>query len=247
MNHTLPLVTIMHHAKHIYHHNEHELHGYLAYIEKDDQPKPAVLIAHDWSGQNEFFQQKAHLFAELGYVGFAIDMFGLGHTEKTNAAKQALIQPLVQDRLLLRTRIQAAFDAVTALPEVNRNKIAIIGYCFGGLCALDLARSGAELKGAVSIHGLLHPPTNLPRQTITAKILALHGYEDPMVSPEQLTAFCQEMTEAQVDWQVHSFGLTKHAFTNPHAHDKDLGLMYSATAARRSTQLIDNFLEEIFG
>jgi dienelactone hydrolase len=238
---------MMHHSKHIYHHNEHELHGYLAYIEKDDQPKPCVLIAHDWSGQNEFFQQKAQVFAELGYVGFAIDMFGLGQTAKTNEAKQALIQPLVHDRLLLRTRIQAAFDAACALPEVNSKKIVILGYCFGGLCALDLARSGAELKGAISVHGLLHPPTDLPQQTISAKILLLHGYDDPMVPPDQLRAFCKEMTSEQVDWQVHAFGLTKHAFTNPHAHDPELGLLYSATAARRSTLLINNFLEELFG
>lgn len=237
----------MHHSKHIYHHNEHELHGYLAYLEKNDEPKPAVLIAHDWSGQNEFFQQKAKIIAELGYVGFAIDMFGLGRTEKTNTAKQALIQPLLQDRLLLRTRIQAAFDAVSALPEVNQKKIAIVGYCFGGLCALDLARSGAEIKGAISVHGQLYPPAELSSQTITAKILALHGYDDPMVLPEQLTAFCQEMTKEKVDWQVHSFGLTKHAFTNPQAHDTELGLMFSAAAASRSNSLIDTFLEEIFG
>lgn len=237
----------MHHSKHIYHHDEHELHGYIAYTEKDDQPKPAVLIAHDWSGQNEFFQQKAQIFAELGYVGFAVDMYGLGQTAKTNTAKQALMQPLAQDRLLLRTRIRAAFDTVSALPEVNRNKIAIIGYCFGGLCALDLARSGAELKGAISVHGLLHKPPELPNQTITAKVLALHGSEDPMVPPEMLTAFCQEMTAEKVDWQVHTFGHTKHAFTNPHAHDTELGLIYSAAAARRSSLLIDSFLEEIFG
>jgi dienelactone hydrolase len=237
----------MHHSKYIYHHNEHELHGYLAYLEKNDEPKPAVLIAHDWSGQNEFFQQKAKVIAELGYVGFAIDMFGLGRMEKTNTAKQALIQPLLQDRLLLRTRIQAAFDAVSALPEVNQKKIAIVGYCFGGLCALDLARSGAEIKGAISVHGQLYPPAELSSQTITAKILALHGYDDPMILPEQLTAFCQEMTKEKVDWQVHSFGLTKHAFTNPQAHDTDLGLIFSAAAASRSSILIDTFLEEIFG
>ena len=236
----------MHHSKHIYNHIEHELHGYLAYIEKDEQPKPAVLIAHDWSGQTELFQQKAQVFAELGYVGFAIDMFGLGETGKTNTEKQALIQPLIQDRLLLRTRIQAAYDAVCALPEVNSKKIAIVGYCFGGLCALDLARSGAVLKGAVSIHGLLHPPADVPKQTINSKVLVLHGYDDPLVTHDNLSSFCQEMTEEKVDWQVHAFGLTKHAFTNPHAHDSQLGLMYSATAAHRSSLLIDNFLEEIF-
>ncbi|HVT63277.1 MAG TPA: dienelactone hydrolase family protein [Legionellaceae bacterium] len=237
----------MYHTKHIYHHDEHELHGYLAYTEKDDQPKPAVLIVHDWSGQNEFVQQKAQIFAELGYVGFAVDMYGQGKNVKKNEEKKALMEPLLHDRLLLRTRIRAAFETLCALPEVNRKKIAVIGYCFGGLCALDLARSGAEIKGAISVHGLLNPPKDLPNQTIEAKILALHGAEDPMVPPAMLEGFYQEMTAAKADWQVHIFGQTKHAFTNPNAHDTDLGLIYSAHAARRSTQLIDSFLEEIFG
>ncbi|PJD90590.1 MAG: hypothetical protein CK424_07880 [Legionella sp.] len=236
----------MYHSKHIYHHDEHELHGYLAYSEKDDQPKPAVLIVHDWSGQNEFAQQKAQIFAELGYVGFAVDMYGLGQTAKKNEDKQALMQPLVQDRLLLRMRIRAAFDAIVAMPEVNRNKIAVIGYCFGGLCALDLARSGAEIKAAISVHGLLNAPQDLANQSIEAKILVLHGAEDPLVPPAALEAFSQEMTRAKVDWQVHIFGQTKHAFTNPHAHDTELGLLYSALSARRATQLIDSFLEECF-
>ncbi|MCR9192262.1 MAG: dienelactone hydrolase family protein [Gammaproteobacteria bacterium] len=237
----------MHHSKHTYHHDEHELHGYLAYAEKDDKPKPTVLVVHDWSGQNEFAQQKAKMFAKLGYVGFAVDMYGLGKVAKKNEEKEALMHPLIQDRLMLRTRIQAALDTVVTLPQVDKQNVAVLGYCFGGLCALDLARSGAEIKGAISVHGLLSKPEDLPNQTIEAKVLVLQGAEDPMVSPTAVETFCDEMTAEKVDWQVHTFGQTKHAFTNPHAHDTDNGLIYSALAARRSTLLIDSFLEEIFG
>ena len=237
----------MHHSNFIYHHGELELHGYVAHNDQDDRPKPGVLIIHDWSGQNEFVRQKAHIFAELGYVSFAIDMYGLGKNGTTTEEKQALIHPLINDRLLLRTRVQAAFDAAITMPEIDQKKIAVIGFCFGGLCALDLARSGAELRGAISIHGLLEKPADLESLPIHAKVLALHGAEDPLAPPEVVDTFCQEMTTKKVDWQLHVFGNTKHAFTNPNAHDTEKGLIFSASAARRSTQLISNFLEEVFG
>lgn len=111
---------------------------------------------------------------------------------------------------------------------------------------LDLARSGAELAGVVSFHGLLDKPRHIPNQPIQAKVLALHGYDDPMVPPQQLNEFCEEMTEAKVDWQVHQYGLTKHAFTNPNAHDPDLGLIYNPGVASRAMQSMKNFLQEIF-
>lgn len=237
----------MYHSNYIYHHGELELHGYVAYNEQDDNPKPAVLVIHDWSGQNEFARQKAMIFAELGYVGFAIDMYGSGKNGETITEKEALMHPLMHDRLLLRTRVQAALDAVITMPEVDHKKIAVIGYCFGGLCALDLARSGAEIKGAISVHGLLEKPADLPSLDIQAKILVLHGAEDTLTPPSVVTSFCDDMTAKNVDWQLHVFGKTQHAFTNPQAHDTKLGLIYSATAARRSTQLISNFLEEILG
>lgn len=235
----------MHHAPHLYHHGELELHGYVAYLEQDDRPKPAVLVIHDWSGLNEFARQKAHIFAELGYIGFAIDMYGLGKTGETKEEKQALIHPLLNDRLLLRTRVLAALDAAAAMPEIDPKKIAVIGFCFGGMCALDLARSGAEIRGAISVHGLLEKAPDLANLPIHAKVLALHGAEDPLVPPQTVAAFCQEMTQEKVDWQLHTFGHTQHAFTNPQAHDTQSGLIYSASAARRSTQLISNFIEEI--
>lgn len=235
----------MYEANFIYHHGTQELHGFLAFDDQKSTPRPAVIVAHDWSGRNDFACQKARMLAELGYVGFASDVYGQGRQGVTNDEKMALMQPLVADRSLLRERLCAAYDAVVAMPEVDKTRIAVIGFCFGGLCALDLARSGADLKGAVSFHGLLNKPEGVSEEHIKAKILALHGYDDPMVKPEQVTAFCQEMTDAKVDWQVHMYGNVQHAFTNPQAHDTQAGLVFNSLAEQRSWLAMRHFLQEI--
>ena len=233
-------------SNYLYYLHDEEFHGFLAYDETQEAPQPAVLIAHDWSGRNQFAQDKALTLAEMGYIGFALDLYGLGRQGTTIDEKMALMQPLANDRRLLRTRMRAAYDALIAMPEVDNTRVAAIGYCFGGMCVLDLARSGAELSGVISFHGLLNKPTELANHPISAKVLALHGYDDPMVSPDQVNAFCQEMTEAKVDWQVHSYGQTKHAFTNPSAHDQALGTIYNQVADKRSWIALTNFLQEIF-
>lgn len=235
----------MHTSNYIYHHGEQELHGFLAYDDSIDRPQPAVLVAPDWTGRNEFACQKAQMLAEMGYIGFAIDMYGRGRLGASNDEKMALMNPLANDRRMLRDRVRAAYDALIAMPEVDNNRIAIIGFCFGGLCALDLARSGADIKGVVSFHGLLSKPDKLKSEPIKAKILALHGYDDPLVKPESMNSFCQEMTDAKVDWQVQMYGHVQHAFTNPLAHDTQLGLIYNAVAAQRAWQAMSNFLSEI--
>lgn len=235
----------MHTSDYIYHLDGQELHGFVAYDQSTSKPRPAVLVAHDWSGRNEFACQKATLLAEMGYVGFALDMFGQGRCGVTTEEKSALIHPLVSNQALLRQRVQAALDTVRQMPEVDGQRIAIIGFCFGGMCALELARSGADIKATVSFHGLLNKPGTLKSGPIKAKVLALHGYDDPMAKPEQVHLFCQEMTEAQVDWQMHMYGLVQHAFTNPQAHDTQLGLIYNAEAAKRSWLAMTNFLQEV--
>lgn len=235
----------MHTSNHIYHHDSEELHGFVAFKKDSEIPRPAVIVAHDWSGRNEFACYKAKQLAEMGYIGFASDVYGQGRLGESTEEKMALMQPLVDDRLLLRNRLRAAFEAVKAMPEVDKNRIAVIGFCFGGLCALDLARSGAELRGAVSFHGLLGKP-DLQPEPIKAKILVLHGYDDPMVQPEQVTEFCREMREAKADWQVHMYGHVQHAFTNPQAHDTQAGLVYNALAAERSWLAMELFFKEIF-
>lgn len=224
------------------------LEGFYAFDETagSKNKKPLVLVSHDWSGCNDFSRSKAKKLAELGYVGFALDMFGKDKRGSTKAEKGALIKPLMEDRALLRRRIQAAVTAAKQLPMVDSQKIAAIGFCFGGLCVLDLARSGAALRGVVSFHGLLSAAAGLSTAAIQAKILVLHGYDDPMVLPEDVFAFAQEMTAAKADWQIHMYGNTMHAFTNPEAHDPDFGTVYEAQADQRSWRALKNFLEEVF-
>ena len=222
------------------------LEGFLAYNETDT-PKPAVLIAHDWSGRREFACKAAERIAAMGYVGFALDMYGKGifGRDGDTEGNAALMNPYFNDRILLRQRINAALPAVRALPQVDAAKIAAMGYCFGGLCVLELARSGADVRGVISIHGLF-VPGNAANEKIRAKVLCLHGHDDPMVPPEQVLAFEKEMTEAGVDWQVHVYGGTMHAFTNPVANNPSFGTVYKAVAANRAYQSIANFLGELF-
>ena len=235
----------MHTSNYLYHHGEQELHGFLAYDDQIEHPRPAVLVAHDWSGRNDFVCEKARMLAEMGYVGFALDMYGQGRIGNSLSEKTALMQPLINDRVLLVERISSAFDAVIGLSEVDPARVAAIGFCFGGLCALDLARSGADLRGVVSFHGALDKPKDMPKTPILAKILALHGYDDPMVSPEKVKEFCTEMTAAEVDWQVHMYGHTMHGFTNPTANDVQSGIVYNAKADKRAFQSMSNFLREV--
>lgn len=223
-----------------------QLEGYLAYIEADS-PRPAVLIAHDWSGRREFACKAAERVAAMGYAGFALDMYGKGIVGRDGDTEgnAALMSPFVSDRALLRRRINAALHAVRGLSQVDATKIAAMGYCFGGMCVLELARSGANIKGVISIHGLFMPG-NVPNERITAKVLCLHGHDDPMVPPEQVLAFEKEMTEGGVDWQIHIYGGTMHAFTNPAANNPSFGTVYNEVAAKRAYQSIANFLAELF-
>jgi dienelactone hydrolase len=236
----------MHTSTYIYYHGEQECHAYLAFDDRIEEPRPVVLVAHDWSGRNEFACKKAEQLAKMGYVGFALDMYGQGRTGDTKEEKLALMEPMMADRRLLRARILAAFDAACELPEVAPSCVAAIGFCFGGLCVLDLARSGVAMKGAVSFHGLLNQPQEVSKHPIQSKILALHGYDDPMVTPDMVNSFAQEMTQAKVDWQIYMYGHTKHAFTNPLVHDAASGLIYNPQAERRAMQAMVYFLDELF-
>lgn len=221
------------------------LEGICVYDDKVSGKRPAILICHDWSGRNELAEQKAEKLAELGYVGFALDMFGKGISGSTKEEKSALIQPFVQDRAKLLKRILAAYETVKTLEYVDTNCMGAIGFCFGGLCVLDLARSGADLKGVVSFHGLLNAPEGLGEPTIKAKILALHGFDDPLVTPDQITQFGQEMTHRKVDWQFDIYGNTMHAFTNPKANDPAFGTVYDKKADTRSWIAMKEFFREV--
>jgi dienelactone hydrolase len=174
----------------------------------------------------------------------ALDMYGKGKRGSNPDENRALMTPLVQDRAKLAGRITAALTAVKKLPAVDANRVAAMGFCFGGLCVLDLARSGAEVRGVVSLHGLLHP-NGLPAQKMSAKVLMLHGYSDPLAPPENVLAVAKEFTDAGVDWQLHAYGHAVHSFTNPAANDAAHGMVYDLNADRRSWHTLLQFFEEV--
>jgi dienelactone hydrolase len=227
-----------------YYHDQLPLKGFYAY-EDDGLKKPGILVAHDWSGRNAFACEKAEDLAGLGYVGFALDMYGHGKTAESKEEKSALIQVLLADRMLLQARIAAAYQALSQLEMVDAKKIAAIGFCFGGLCVLDLARSHQQITAVVSFHGLLNAPQPSNSSPINAKILALHGFDDPMVPHQQVIAFGEEMTKAKADWQMHIYGNTLHAFTNPQANDAAFGTVYNKKSDTRSWLAMQNFFEEV--
>ncbi|OIO10818.1 MAG: carboxymethylenebutenolidase [Elusimicrobia bacterium CG1_02_63_36] len=229
----------------LYTHDKTSCKGWVAYDDKKASRRPAVLVAHAWAGRDAFACAKAEALAKLGYVGFAIDMYGDARLGKDKDENAQLMTPFLTDRMMLKSRIQAAVDAIKKHPTVNADKIAAIGFCFGGLCVLDLARSGSAVKGVVSFHGLLGAPENLPNADITARVLALHGYDDPMAPPEQLVAFAKEMTESKADWEVLAYGNTMHAFTNPEANDPGFGTVYREAADKRSWKAMKTFLGEV--
>jgi len=230
-----------------YQHGDTTMEAYVVWDDSIKGARPGVLVAHDWTGRREFAMSKAEEIAKQGYVGFALDVYGKGvFGDDGDVAKNSgLMGPLAEDRNLLRGRMKAALDAIRTLDVVDSNKIGAMGYCFGGMCVLELARSGADALGVISIHGIFSPGT-VANADVSAKVLCLHGHDDPMVPPEQVLAFEVEMSESGADWQVHAYGGTMHAFTNPAANDPGFGTVYNPDADRRATQSIKNFFDEIF-
>lgn len=222
------------------------LEGFFAYDDAIVGARPLVLIHHAWGGRDEFVAEKAKKLAELGYLAFAADMYGKGVRGASPEENAQLMQPFMQDRTKLQKRALAALANAKLLPWADNDKIAVMGFCFGGLCALDLARTGAPLRGVVSFHGLLIPPGNIPNPQIKAKVLVLHGHDDPMGPPEHVLALQTELTQAGADWQMHIYGGTVHAFTNPVANDPGFGTVYDSQADKRSWIAMQNFFEEIF-
>ncbi len=222
------------------------LQGHFAADDTASGRRPGILVAHAWSGRSPFEDGKAEALARLGYAAFALDVYGKGVRGSSPEENAALMQPLLDDRVALVRRLRAALDILREQPEVEARKTGAIGFCFGGLCVLDLARSGADVAGVVSFHGLFHPPPSELASTINARVLALHGWDDPMVPPQQVEALAAELTSAGADWQLHAYGSTMHAFTNPQAADPERGTVYDATADGRSWIAMKNFFAELF-
>ena len=222
------------------------LEAYMAYDDASSDRRPGVLISHAWGGRGEFEENKAETLAELGYVGFALDLYGKGLQGSNPEQNQALMQPLLDDRAVLQRRMQLALEVCRKQKEVDGERVAAMGFCFGGLCVLDLARTGADILGAASFHGLLSSPGNTGDNKISAKVLVMHGWDDPMATPDQVLSLADELSTMGADWQMHAYGNTQHAFSNPAADNPDMGTVYNADADRRSWQSLQLFLAEIF-
>ena len=221
--------------------------AYVAHAGADGR-RPAVLVAHQWAGQTDAERGAADRLAALGYVGFAIDVYGKGRRGDLGGDNSHLMNPFLTDRAGLRERLLAAVAAARSHDAVDPERIAVIGYCFGGLCALDLARANAPgLKGAVSLHGIFPPPDLGPQSDIKASVLVLHGWDDPMAPPKDVLALSQELTAAKADWQLHAYGHAMHSFTNPAANAPERGIAYNEKAARRSWAAVESFLAEVLG
>jgi len=227
-----------------YTHNGETYEGFVARPDTGADA-PLVLVAHAWGGQSDHEREAAQRLARLGYIGFAIDVYGKGKRAETAEGSEALMTPLAEDRPELQSRLTHALETGLGLGGVDKARTAIIGYCFGGMCSLDLARTGADIRGAVPFHGLFSAPGNLADTKITAKILALHGWSDPMATPEDVIALGKELDSKGADWQLHAYGNTGHAFTNKAADGSTSGMAYSSNADRRSWRAMQNFLEEV--
>lgn len=223
------------------------LEGYLAYDDSVKGKVPGVLIVHEWTGLGPYVKKRAEQIAGLGYVGFAVDIYGKGVRPKDS--KEAAAQAAIYrgDRALMRARAQAGLDQLKKYKFVDPARIAAIGYCFGGGTALELARSGADIAGAVSFHGNLDTPRPEDAKNIKAKILVCHGADDPYVNAEQVAGFQNEMRAGGVDWQMNIYGNAVHSFTNPDSgNDSSAGAAYNKEADRRSWEAMKSFFKEIF-
>ncbi len=245
--HAAPAAAAIKHEPVTYQHAGQTFRGDLVYDDALPGRRPGVLVVHEWMGLVPLTRQKAEAVAKLGYVALAADMYGEGRTAKDAKEAAQWATALRQDRALMRARAQAGLEALRTHPRVDGTQLAAMGYCFGGGVALELARSGAPLRGTVSFHGNLDTPNPADARNIKGQVLSLHGADDPFVPPAEVSAFQAEMRSAKVDWQMNSYGGAVHSFTNPAAgNDPSKGAAYNEKADQRSWEALTAFLKRLF-
>ncbi len=218
--------------------------GYLAYNDSTSAKRPGVLVVHEWWGLNYFTKTKARDLAALGYIAFAADMYGSG-IATTDPKTAGTLAQAVRGTPKMRQRVRAAFDELLKQPLVDSRRTAAIGFCFGGSAVLELAYSGANVQAIVTFHGGLFAPQTQETPGIKAKILVLHGADDPSMAPEAIARFQDGMRKARADWQMVYFGNSVHAFTNPaNGTDNSKGMAYNPVSAARAWKYMRDFFSE---
>ncbi|SEJ37709.1 Dienelactone hydrolase [Sphingomonas sp. OV641] len=222
--------------------------GVIAWEDEVETPRPGVLVCPNILGQKESDNKKAEDLAKLGYVALACDVYGQGKRKTRESDNVAEYMNLLDaDRGLLRDRLSASLAALRGFSAVDPARLAAIGFCFGGKCVLDMARSGQPILGGVSFHGVYDRPDYSNASPIQAKLLVCHGWEDPLATPEQMVALGRELTEAKADWQIHAYGNAGHAFTDAAlTRPAAPGVAYEERADRRSWKAMSDFLAELF-
>jgi dienelactone hydrolase len=222
------------------------LEGLSVYDNATQNKRPAILLVHQWKGLGSYEKKRAEMLAKLGYNVFAVDIYGKGirPADPKDAAAEAA--KYKENRPLLRARVLAGLEQLKRHSLTDAKRIAAIGYCFGGTTALELARSGADVAGVVSFHGGLGTPTPGQPGAIKARVLALHGADDPFVPPAEVAAFEEEMRKAHADWQLVAYGGAVHSFTDSNAgSDNSKGAAYNEKADHRSWEAMKQFFAEV--
>lgn len=222
------------------------LEGYLAYDDSFEGKRPGILVIHEWMGLNDYAKMRADKLAGLGYVAFAADIYGKGVRPKTVEEANREATKYKNDRALLRQRVHVALEVLKDQTIVDSKRTAAIGYCFGGTTVLELARSGADVKGVVSFHGGLSTPTPQDARNILARVLVLHGAADPFVPAKELEDFKNEMKQGKVKYKIVQYPGAVHGFTNPANKGEIPGALYDALADQKSWKAMQKFFDEIF-
>jgi dienelactone hydrolase len=223
------------------------LEGYLAYDDTVKGKRPGVLVVHEWTGLGPYVKGRCVQLAKLGYIAFGADIYGKGVRPKTHEEAGRVSGVYLKDRSLLRARVNAGLDELKKNALTDPARIAAIGYCFGGAAVLELARSGADIAGVVTFHGVLSNPNPDDAKNIKAKVLVQQGANDPFVDLKQVNAFIDEMKKTDADWRLILYGGAVHSFTVPEAgNEPSKGMAYNGRADRRSWQAMRDFLGEIF-
>lgn len=234
-----------------YEHDGERLHGYLAWDDRGgdgDEKRPGVLVVHEWWGLNDYAQGRARMLAELGYVAFAPDMYGEGQTTEHPQEASQWAGEIRQNVDRWRARAIAGLDVLRTNELVDSDRIAAIGYCFGGATVLQLAYAGEPLRGIVTFHGALPVPGEEEAEKIQPSILICHGAADPFIEEETARELREVLSQAGAEWQMIYYGGAQHSFTNPNVDEKGIeGLAYDRQADERSWRSMRAFFDEVLG